>query len=134
VSAGQGSAIGRRQTDSGAVCAGSNPAGGAARWLLSEQDNRLQIFHRSHRREVAVMSTFIQCQPWLLHTLRGCFGFSVEDVADLFGGAEDALADEVAEAGDVLQAGGGRAVAAEDPYALPCGLGDLGDAAGAGDR
>src|SRR5215469_12174405 len=66
--------------------------------------------------------------------VRGCSGFGVEDVADLFGGAEDALADEVAEAGDVLQAGGGRAVAAEDAYALPCRLGDLGDAAGAGDR
>src|SRR5215467_10893459 len=90
--------------------------------------------HRSRRREAAVMSTFRQCQPWLLHALRGCFGFGMEDVADLFGGAEDALADEVAEAGDVLQAGGGRAVAAEDAYALPCRLGDLGDAAGAGDR
>ena len=49
----------------------------------------------------------------------------MEDFADLLRGAEDALADEVAEAGDVLEAGGGRAVAAEDADALPCGLGDL---------
>src|SRR5580700_1353208 len=64
----------------------------------------------------------------------GRFGFGVEDFADLLRGAQDALADEVTEAGDVLQAGGGRAVAAEDADALPCGLGDLGDAAGTGDR
>jgi hypothetical protein len=42
----------------------------------------------------------------------------VEDLTDLLCGAEDALADEVAEAGDVLQAGGGVGVAAED--LTPC--------------
>lgn len=58
----------------------------------------------------------------------------MEDFADLLRGAEHALAHELAEAGDVLQAGGGRAVAAEDADTLSCDLGDLGGTAGAGDR
>lgn len=49
---------------------------------------------------------------WLGGVVRGCFEFGVEDFAGLFGGAGDAFADEVEEAGDVLQAGGGDGVGA----------------------
>ena len=47
---------------------------------------------------------------WLDGVVWGCSGFGVEDFAGLFGGAGDAFADEVEEAGDVLQAGGGGGV------------------------
>ncbi|GAB2859304.1 hypothetical protein GCM10027074_27970 [Streptomyces deserti] len=50
----------------------------------------------------------------------------MEDLAGLLRGADEALGDEVDEAGDVLEAGGGRGVGAEDADALACGLGELG--------
>jgi hypothetical protein len=45
------------------------------------------------------------------------FGFGVEDLAGLLRGAGEALGDEVEEARDVLEAGGGRGVGAEDAAA-----------------
>jgi hypothetical protein len=57
----------------------------------------------------------------------------VEDFTGLFGGPGDAFADEVEEAGDVLQAGGGGGVGAEDGDALACGFGELVVGSGAGD-
>ena len=58
----------------------------------------------------------------------------VEDLAGLLRGAGDALTDEVEVAGDVLEAGGGRGVGAEDADPLPCGLGELGVVPGAADH
>lgn len=49
-------------------------------------------------------------------------------------GSGDAFADEVDEAGDVLEAAGGGGAWAEDADALPCGLGEPGVRAGAGDH
>lgn len=49
----------------------------------------------------------------------------MEDFAGLFGGAGDAFADEVEEAGDFLQADGGGGVGAEDGDALACGFDEL---------
>lgn len=65
---------------------------------------------------------------------RGSLGSAVEDFTGLFCGADDALADEVEEPGDVLQAGGSRGVRAEEGNALPCGLDELVVGPGAGDR
>jgi hypothetical protein len=59
-------------------------------------------------------------------------GFRVEDLAGLLRGAGGALGDEVEEAGDVLEAGGGRGAGAEDANALPCDLRPLGAGPGAG--
>src|SRR5258708_33717767 len=62
----------------------------------------------------------------------GFLGMGGEDFAGLLCGADDAFADEVEEAGDVLEADGGRGVGAEDADALPGGLDDLGVGPGAG--
>jgi pimeloyl-ACP methyl ester carboxylesterase len=53
----------------------------------------------------------------------------VEDFAGLFGSTGDAFADEVEEAGDVLQAGGGGGVGTQDGDALACGFDELVDTA-----
>ncbi len=58
----------------------------------------------------------------------------MEELPGLAGGAGDALADEVGEAGDALQARGGRGAGAEDADALACGRPELGGAAGSGHR
>ena len=60
------------------------------------------------------------------------FGFGVEDLAGLLGGAGEALGDVVEEAGDVFEAGAGRGAGAEDGGALACGVDELGGGPGAG--
>jgi hypothetical protein len=64
----------------------------------------------------------------------GCFGSRAEDLAGLLGRAGGALADDLEEAGDVLEAGGGWGAGAEDADALACGLDDPVVVPGAGDR
>jgi len=51
VCAGQSRPVAKRATVSGAVCARSNPAGGAARWLLFEQNDgsRSAINHMNEK-------------------------------------------------------------------------------------
>src|SRR4051794_24188552 len=65
---------------------------------------------------------------------RGGRGFRVQDLAGLVRGAGDALGDEVDEAGDVLQAGRGRGVGAEDAHALPGDPAEVGGGPGARHR